>query len=77
MSRQTADLFAHTLTEAIYHIRHREQKSVRMVQDELGYALGKKGGASIEHWRKGHVPARLADVERLAREIVARSDLGS
>jgi predicted ATPase len=68
--------FARLLTEAIYRIRARESKPVRTVEDELGYALEKKGGASIEHWRKGHVPAKLSDLEGLAREICRRTDLG-
>ena len=76
MAQPVAEAFARSLTEAVYQIRHRESKSIRAVQDELGYALGKKGGASIEYWRKGHVPAKLTDVEQLAREIVTRTDLG-
>jgi predicted ATPase len=68
--------FARLLTEAIYRIRAGESKAVRAVEDELGYALGKKGGASIEHWRKGHIPPKLKDLEELAREICRRTDLG-
>lgn len=75
MGRPMAEAFASSLTEAIYRIRLKESKSVRAVQDELGYALGKQGGASIEYWRKGHIPAKLNDIELLAREILARSDL--
>lgn len=41
----------------------------------MGYSLGKKGGASIEHWRKGHIPPKLSDIERLAREIVKRAQV--
>jgi predicted ATPase len=68
--------FARLLTEAIYRIRARESKPIRTVEDELGYALGKKGGASIEYWRKGHLPAKLSDLEAVAREICRRTDLG-
>ncbi|MBE2201708.1 MAG: tetratricopeptide repeat protein [Anaerolinea sp.] len=75
MGQPIAKAFASSLTEAIYRIRLKESKSVRTVQDELGYALGKKGGASIEYWRKGHLPVKLSDIEQLAREIVLRSDL--
>ncbi|HSH02319.1 MAG TPA: tetratricopeptide repeat protein [Anaerolineae bacterium] len=70
------DKFAQLLTEAVYRIRSLEAKSVRIVQDELGYALDKKGGSSIEHWRKGFIPSKHTDVELLAREIIDRSDLG-
>lgn len=73
---EQAVTFARLLTEAIYHIRARESKAIRTVEDELGYALGKKGGASIEHWRKGYVPAKSSDLELLAREIYRRTDLG-
>jgi predicted ATPase len=67
--------FARLLTEAIYRIRARESKAIRVVEDELGYTLGKKGGASIEHWRKGNIPSKLSDIELLARELVRRTDL--
>jgi predicted ATPase len=72
---QYADKFAELLTEAIYRIRVKEAKTIGAVQDELGYAIGKQGGASIEYWRKGNIPSKREDVERLAEEIVRRSDL--
>jgi hypothetical protein len=70
-----ADKFAALLTEGIYKIRFAESKNIRLIQDELGYALGKQGGTSIEYWRKGQIPARLSDVEKLAQEIVKRAHL--
>ncbi len=76
MSQPSAEQFANALTEAVYRIKHLDGKSVRTVQDELGYALGKRGGASIEYWRKGNLPGKLADVMHLAQVIVQRSDLG-
>ncbi len=72
MANMTANLFAQLLTEAIYRIRHRESKNVQTVQDELGYALGKRGGASIEYWRKGNLPAKPSDLENLTRLVVQR-----
>ena len=72
MANTTANLFAQLLTEAIYHIRHHESKNVQTVQDELGYALGKRGGSSIEYWRKGYLPAKPADLENLTRLVVQR-----
>lgn len=30
----------------------------------------------VEHWRKGHVPVRLSDVETLAQVLVARGGMG-
>lgn len=71
----SSEKFARLLTEAVYRIRTLEDKSVSIVQDELGYAIGKKGGASIEHWRKGNVPSRQSDIENLARALVVRGNL--
>lgn len=72
--------FGALLTEAVYRIRSIEGKngkSIQMVQDELGYAIGRdSGGSAIEHWRKGNIPLRYQEVEALAREIVRRTDLG-
>lgn len=73
--RRTTQKFAELLTEGVYRIRLREAKTVQIVQDELGYALGREGGSAVEYWRKGHIPPSLIDVEKLAREIVVRGDL--
>jgi len=71
--------FAHLLTTAIYRIRTEESKTVkktlRIVQDELGFALGREGGSAIEYWRKGYIPATTDTVEQLARELVKRGGL--
>ena len=45
--------FAQLLREGIHKIRVREGKTVRIVQDEIGYALGRNGGSAVERWRKG------------------------
>ena len=67
--------FARLLTEAIHRIRLSESKNVQVVQDELGYALGREGGSAIEYWRKGHIPPKLIDIEKLATELVRRAHL--
>lgn len=67
--------FAELLTEAVHRVRIRESKSVQIVQDELGYAMGREGGSAIEYWRKGHIPPKLSDVEQLGRELVVRGRL--
>jgi predicted ATPase len=67
--------FAQLLTTGIQQIRIREGKSIRIIQDELGYLLGREGGSAIEHWRKGRLPPLLSDVEQLARAIVQRGSL--
>jgi hypothetical protein len=76
---RSPERFAHLLGAAIYRIRIQEsrtlKKTIAMVQDELGYALGREGGSCIEYWRKGYIPAELDDVERLASELVKRGGL--
>ncbi len=67
--------FAELLTEGVHRVRLHESKTIAAVQDELGYSLGRKGGASIEHWRKGHLPPTLAEVETLCRQLVRRGRL--
>ncbi|MBI1881309.1 MAG: ATP-binding protein [Chloroflexi bacterium] len=72
---KSAEKFAQLLTEGVHRIRFREAKTIQIVQDELGYALGREGESAIEYWRKGHLPPNLGDVEKLARIIVARGHL--
>lgn len=67
--------FAKLLTKAVRRISVGEDKTIGLVQDELGYALGREGGTAIEYWRKRHVPAGLSDIETLARELVQRGGL--
>ena len=71
--------FSLLLTEAVHKIRIEEskriKKTIRIIQDELGYAIGREGGTSIEYWRKGYVPASLTDLENLARELIRRGGL--
>lgn len=70
-----SEIFRDLLTEAVRRISVCERnKPIRVVQDELGYALDKRGGSAIEYWRQGYLP-KVQDVEQLAREIIRRSDL--
>ncbi len=75
MNQHIEQRFAQLLTEGVHRIRLRTSKTIRIVQDELGGVLGKNGGASIEYWRKGHLPATSTDIENLAREIVRRGGM--
>lgn len=71
-----SETFRELLTKAIYRISACESgKPIGVIQDELGYALQKRGGSAIDYWRQGNLP-KSSDVEKLAREIVKRSDLG-
>ena len=70
--KQSEQLFGELLTEAIREISKYESKSMAIVQDELGHAIGKKGKSSIEKWRVGARPSKSNDVAGLAREIMKR-----
>ena len=64
--------FADLLTEGISLLKSRERKTIRMIQEELGEALG-LSYHTIEHWRKGkQLPAQANYVEQLAREFIKR-----
>jgi hypothetical protein len=68
--------FAQLLSQAVRRIALNRDTKIQVVQDELGYALGREaGGSSIEYWRKGHIPANLAELEQLARELIRQGGL--
>ena len=67
--------FGKALSKAIYAIKYQESKSIAVIQDELGYELGRKGGSSIEYWRKGNIPSNLIEVEHLSTMLLERGDL--
>ncbi|MBX3011639.1 MAG: tetratricopeptide repeat protein [Caldilineaceae bacterium] len=68
--------FAELLTRAIRQIKRAENnKPISVIQDELGYALGREGGSAVEHWRKGNLPPGRQDVEMLARHLTRRGQL--
>ncbi len=69
---QSSDKFAQLLTEAIYQIRLLEHKNISIVQDEVGYAIGRDGGSPIEYWRKGHIPKEREEIERLSEVLINR-----
>lgn len=73
---RSAQKFADLLTEGIHRIKIQEAKTIQVIQDELGYLLGREGGSAIEYWRKGNFPPSLTDVETLAHVIVSRGGVG-
>lgn len=76
MSQQNAPRFAVLLSQAIHEIKRIESRSIAFIQDEIGYAMGRKGGSVIESWRKGeHMPQRKQDVEQLASILVQRGKM--
>ncbi len=40
--------FAQLLSEGIHRVRLCESKAIQIVQDKLGYALGREGGSALE-----------------------------
>ena len=59
--------FAFLMGQAIHYIAAAEGKNIKVVQDEIGYDVGRNGGSPIDYWRRGHIPEHAADIEQLAR----------
>lgn len=72
---ESTDRFAQLLTEAIYQIRLQEHKNISIVQDEVGYAIGRDGGSPIEYWRKGHIPKERSEIEGLVEVLIKRGEM--
>ncbi len=70
----SAKEFSRLLTEAIRLLKSQEDKSIAAIQDELGYAIGRTG-ATVEHWRKGNLPARPDQTEAFVQALCERTDL--
>ena len=74
--KESRQKFGQLLSEGLYQIKMREAKTLTVIQDELGYAIGRDtGGSPLAHWRRGNVPASSTELEVLVREIVKRGDL--
>jgi len=69
---ESQEKFAELLTKAIYNIKDDKNRTIASIQDEIGYALGYRGGATIEHWRKGHLPPDTATMWNLAQALEER-----
>jgi tetratricopeptide (TPR) repeat protein len=67
--------FAELLTAGLHRVKAVEGRTIQVIQDELGYLLGREGGSIVEYWRKGHLPLRIADVDLLGRTLVQRGQL--
>lgn len=74
---KSVEAFAKSLTRAVREISLQQSKKIQIVQNELGKAVGRKGGTAIEHWRKGHFPRRISDVENLTNELVKNKGLAN
>lgn len=69
---QQTKRFGELLTEGLRLIHLKENKSLTIIQDELGYAVGRSGSSCIIHWRKGQNIPKDHIVKTLASEIVRR-----
>lgn len=68
--------FGKLLKTAVRKIALLSNKNISVIQDELGYALGRDtGGASIQFWERGNIPANKQDVEKLKQELLKRQGL--
>lgn len=68
--------FGTLLKRAIRKIALMEDKNIAIVQDELGFALGRDtGGVSIQFWERGNIPPQREDVELLRRELSRQGGL--
>ena len=67
--------FQELLSEAIHTIKKLEGKNIAIIHDEIGYALGLKGGSAVENWRKEqNNPPNLPTLQALAKIIYARTN---
>ena len=64
--------FAALLLEGINKIAKHTSKPKGVIRDELGYAIGRKGGSAIEYWAygDGRIPRKQIEVAALARVLV-------
>lgn len=68
--------FGQLLRIAVRRIALLENKNIAVVQDELGFGLGREsGGVSIQFWERGNIPARKNDVEMLKKELSRQKGL--
>ncbi len=62
------------LLKAVNRIAFLENKNKQIVYDELGYAIGRQGGSAVQYWvYHKKIPARLDDIENLARAIARQN----
>jgi hypothetical protein len=67
--------FAELLTLAVRRIKAVENKTIEIIQDELGYLVGHAGHSFITYLRKGHVPSDQGALEKLTTALWQRHGL--
>jgi len=69
--KRNSNEFGRLLKTAVRKIALQENKNVAVVQDELGYDLDRdSGGAAIQYWERGNIPAKKQDVEKLKQDLL-------
>lgn len=73
-SKQFGDLLQH----AVALIAYNDRKSRQIIYDELGYAINRAGASPVQYWAyRNQVPAKIEELEDLARVLVQRGGLRS
>lgn len=67
--------FADVLGTALHLVKVQEGKNLGIIQDELGFAIGRNGASFIDYLRRGNIPSKYGDLESLAYELVHRGGL--
>lgn len=66
----SAAKFSQTLTAAIRTIKARTGKNIEIIQDEIGFELGRNGGSYIAYLRKNNLPSDFESLELLTRYLI-------
>ena len=71
MTKPSAAKFSQLLTAAIRTIKARTGKKIEIIQDEIGYELGRNGGSYIAYLRKNNLPSDFESLELLTRHLIS------
>jgi hypothetical protein len=70
--------FGQLLKVAVRKIALHQNKNIALVQDELGYQIGRdSGGVPIQFWERGHIPPQPEETERLIQALRQQAKLSS
>jgi hypothetical protein len=74
--KQNPKQFGQLLKVAVRKIALLENKNIALIQDELGFQLGRdSGGVPIQFWERGHIPPQTNEIEALVQALTQRSGL--
>ena len=71
MTTPSAAKFSQLLTAAIRTVKARTGKKIEIIQDEIGYELGRNGGSYIAYLRKNNLPSDFESLELLTRHLIS------